>query len=382
MSYLENKYCTFKPLFKFDPIEKKDIIIILLFKLDTSYKNFSKYTDNLVKIKKYSKEKFPSFTIRLFIDEAVENDPKLKWLQNEFETVVFKCAPFWNEKTNNHIGLFSTVARFFIFHTFPNNDAKDIIMMDADIRWHEVDYLIEGYGKTKNIQDLYFYYVGGNKMSYGLSNPHIFPNVMASRMIFYKKLDKKVFEEFLDYSLTGKLEMKNYYGKDSETRGEGSFRYGYDELYLNRYLLPHCIKQNQLCAYFKYYEVKHMLEYVFKSDKKHTENSAQLLEFVLGVYYSPSLPLQNNINKLYEIFEKKHHLERIQEYVTKRMYYMLKLMRKFKQYKLYSEHQLDIFIDIYDGIVSISGVGFTDLSIPDIESSDVTTIRYKEPMLI
>ena len=22
MSYLENKYCTFKPLFKFDPIEK------------------------------------------------------------------------------------------------------------------------------------------------------------------------------------------------------------------------------------------------------------------------------------------------------------------------------------------------------------------------
>tara|TARA_B110000037_G_scaffold218373_1_gene281248 strand:+ start:2131 stop:2493 length:363 start_codon:yes stop_codon:yes gene_type:complete len=114
--YLKNDICKFKPLFKIDYNNKKNIFSACFFKLDgKSYKDFNIYLNGIQLFSKYVKKNRPDYSIRLFIDNSIYNDKKiiniLKKLNN-IELVLYECSDYKVNK-NKHIGLFGTLIRFF-----------------------------------------------------------------------------------------------------------------------------------------------------------------------------------------------------------------------------------------------------------------------------
>lgn len=134
MSYLSNKYCRFKKITKFDTTVKKDIICISIFKMrGGGYKDFSLYIDSLKYIND-NIQKYENLCIRLTIDSNIEKDEKImKHLKslNRVSIVVFECSDFY--ENGSHYSTFGTIVRFFPMFKFKNNDAKRVIVMDADL---------------------------------------------------------------------------------------------------------------------------------------------------------------------------------------------------------------------------------------------------------
>jgi len=194
MTYLNNKFCTFITKFDVDIKNKKNIVLFCLFKMETPYKDFNKYTEGLIECTKIIKERLPYFKIRVFIDQNILDDKKLKWLYDstDYEIVVFKCSKFLS---NNkfHKGTFSTLVRFFPTHSFSNNDARHIITVDADTNRIHMNQIIDHYNILKDRNDIYFYYIGSVSASNESHNPHLYPHMMAGRYICFKKTNKEVF---------------------------------------------------------------------------------------------------------------------------------------------------------------------------------------------
>ena len=134
MKYLENGICNFKFIgrTKFHN-NGVNIVSITFFKLPTFYKNFSMYVQGLnTWIKMFHKLK-PNFIIRIFIDNNIYQDKYIMEIINSskyIEPVLFVCADYVLDKY--HLGLFSSMIRFFPLFNFKNNDARSILCADID----------------------------------------------------------------------------------------------------------------------------------------------------------------------------------------------------------------------------------------------------------
>ena len=113
MQYLKNNICNFKPLFDFNPANKKNIVSCAFFKLITSaYKDFNLYIDGLEKLydKVYIKYKDDKFIIRLFMDNSIYSDEKLYnriKKMNKLEIILYSCENYIvPNESDYHIGLF------------------------------------------------------------------------------------------------------------------------------------------------------------------------------------------------------------------------------------------------------------------------------------
>jgi hypothetical protein len=264
--YLNNDYCKFELLDdNTDYTIKKDFFVTTLFKLRKgSYKNFDKYLSGLKYLNIFSEKN--NLKIKLFIDNNIYHDKKimdfLKSLKN-VSIVLFKCEDYIIEN-NYHIGLFSTLIRFFPMFDFPNNDCRITIIVDADVNEEILKnqmILYETILKNldKNIKFGYsgrFYHINQQMK---LINDHLLPYITASNIINYDKIKKKILYKFLDkikpYMNKNKLPEKIFttYNISKESynkKCENNVCFGIDEYFLNKYLLKYLIKHKHIFFYF------------------------------------------------------------------------------------------------------------------------------------
>lgn len=295
MKYLDNPYCKFTQITKFD-MTKRDIISISLFKMrGGGYKSFDKYVESLRKINDTTK-RYDNLFIRLFVDQHVCDDKdlirKIKQLEN-IQIVKYHCEKFVID--DYHVSTFGTIVRFFPMFKFPNNDAKRVIVMDADITddlLENVMQLFDDINKYK-IDDVCVAFGGRfNHLNAKKIIPiehngktYIIPYCTASRIIGIKKISPKLLTPFLD-TVIEYMELENPPKKlyeypiaenEISKRCEYNVCYGIDEYYLNKSLLasllvndlPFCYKYNFDMANFYYFALpRNYSQYKYTISKK------------------------------------------------------------------------------------------------------------------
>ena len=366
MSYLENPFCTLTPLFDFNPDKKYDIISISLFKMPGGgYKDYDRYIDGIFGLLHKKKKKFPNFKIRVFADEQVLKDPELSWLKDRCQVVKYSCADFLNED-GFHKGTFGTFLRFFPAYDFPNNDARHVVVLDADIKPDEIDTMSKAYFHLHEIPKLHLYYFGvTNNLSKSLLNPHLFPHAVAGRALYFDKLPQAYLVDMLQELKVGKLEMRNYYGEKSASRGEGSLRYGVDEFYLNQRLIPRCIKDNKMISFYFSYHIA-AIPFVLRRRNPYPQGLKDMISYALGKHYDKKQGIKFNLSKFDRLTYKNYNKSPLQEYVTKRFYYLLRMMERDNSYKLVDKRMVDTALKVYRGIASGDGIGFSNPKQPFI----------------
>ena len=154
MTYLKNDYCVFTNI-KGDITNLKNIIAVSLFKVKKDFKNFNKYINGVLLINKIMKSmnkilnKEDKFILRLYIDDNIYNDKAIFNILNNIENISlikFSCCEFLSKKNKgHHIGLFGTLIRYYQFFDFEKNDARHILLFDADIDEKQIYVSIYNY---------------------------------------------------------------------------------------------------------------------------------------------------------------------------------------------------------------------------------------------
>jgi hypothetical protein len=172
------------------------------------YKDFTTYLTSLKKIND-SAQKYKNLIIRLFIDKNINDDEKImKYLKNlnKMSIVLFECSDFFLD--GFHLSTFGTMVRFFPMFNFKSNDAKRVIVMDADIRQDTLEVILELYDEIikYKINDVYLVYGGRfNHVNAKKITPiehkghtYILPYCIASRVIGVKKIPTNMLTDFLE----------------------------------------------------------------------------------------------------------------------------------------------------------------------------------------
>ena len=258
MVHLEFK--TIKPILTTNSLKSKyDILISCsLFKMKESYKNFK--GDYLNKFLKWIPYVPKNSYIRLYIDSSVIEDPNFQQIIDanisNLEIVQFYSEDFFipsdienkfSSMENSfplgyHDGTFGSIIRFYPLFVKP--DVKYIWITDVDMSPKFFDYKNIKALQMNNAKVLYH-----SKSCYdkpwteGIRYP-----VIASKIIMNSKieLNKANFTRYLNDILKGKYKtIFNTIKKKFEEEGAKQafkdihyFPYGFDELFLNKYLHP------------------------------------------------------------------------------------------------------------------------------------------------
>lgn len=279
--YLINDICIFEPLFTYDKKIKKNILSACFFKMKNHYKDFNIYVkglQNLINILNAQDK----YILRLFIDENIKKDKNIfdfLYSNKKIELVIFKCNNYLNN--SYHIDVFGTFVRFFPIFNFKNNDAKNVICIDIDLKMEDAFYL-ENLIKETNFKGAQ---VIGRGTAFELlvnnKNPHFYANLIG----FYGvKFDSNILINFIKN--IGQIKNNSHYGKRTS-----NFSFGTDELFLNEYFIYSDnnkinFKLGILLDYninwFLYYTKEELL-------KKYPKNSKIYLKYILGKYAKDNL---------------------------------------------------------------------------------------------
>jgi hypothetical protein len=362
VKYLENPYCEFATTFDFDPNIKKNIIIISLFMMSSMYKELTQYTDGIKLTIELKKTLFPDFIIRMFVDQNIYDNPDLQWLKKHCEMVIFKCPTFLKDD-RFHLGTFGAFVRFFPAYDFKNNDANHIITVDADINEYELKHLSLSYYKLHEINDLYFYNYG-SRLTFKNMESDI-PRLFAGRMINLKKIDQTILINMLDKMKNNDVDdIKTYY-KQSNKVGEGVMRYGIDEYYLKEVLVPICIKNNYLFATSVRFSISE-IAYNYKQNNYYSPEIKEFVTYCLGVHYDKKLSFNQNYVFFDKLMYNNFQKSEIQEYITKRFYYLLLIMNRDKKYGKFGKNNIQKLITSYMGCACVDGIIFFNSKQHDI----------------
>lgn len=315
-NYLNNPICKFEPLFNLDINKKKDIISLSLFKMDYSYRDINIYVDYLKITYDKLKENFPNFTIRIFIDYKIYEDKIIMnklLLFKDIEYVLFKCSKFIIN--DYHIGLFSTLIRFFPMFDFKNNDAKIVLISDIDgsitLNMKNIlNYMIN----NDTLKDMYFFKEGPlinnreyfynlyikNKESYiGYSNAQLIGS--------YKRMNKEVILNYLNKLLLNNDNLTYSYFKNNYNINHKKFIYGVDEYFCNKTLIDYLNDNKiQYCVNLYLYIYSPLKKYVtsiydrYKNDKYFIIIIKKIL-FHLNIDYNYNISILENYNIINDI---------------------------------------------------------------------------------
>ena len=354
MTYLENNICDFEILFPEKKlIESENIISSCFFRMPKHYKSLSKYIDGIKNVIKIVNNQ-NKYTFRLFIDEHIRNDKKIFNILNsspKVEIVVFKCSEYIKEEY--HIDLFGTLVRLFPCFNFPNNNAKNVIVIDIDLHDILMRRLIALLKYDSKEPEIIAFGDIDDLVLKNDRNPHLYCGLTA---YFNFKFDNEILINFI--KTAHKIKDTGVYGKRNTP-----FGLGVDELFLTKYLIygdnyKH-IKNIKIGLIFEY--TFNWFMYYYK-DKLLEQNKTVIynnLKYILGKYWKPSY----NLNKLFEIIDNymyssinEHHGEKI--YLSNRYFQLLDILKK-KKTTLYNDEFVNSIIKKFDKIIySISVIYF------------------------
>ena len=325
MEYLKNDICKLKPLFKLDPNTKKNIISCSFFKMNSHYKNFSLYVDGLEKLYYHVRKKLPDYTLRVFIDENINNDKSIMVRLNKLhkmEMVLFNCKEYKDGKY--HMGLFASMLRFFPMFDFPNNDANRVIMSDIDdIVLNTLTKYMNKLDKYKTNTELYFIKVGNiNKniyYNYEMNYLNTLSPYSISQMTgSFKRMDHKIIVNYMNDVKENKDNIKySYYEINNNTKNKfdesyNNFVYGVDEYFINNTLIKYLMDEKLPFSTDTKYEVYGGIFYWVRSLKNQNfslcEQNIQSLKDIIGKLlgtigqkYNENISIQDNYKKVDDI---------------------------------------------------------------------------------
>jgi hypothetical protein len=257
IEYLKNDICKFTPLnFTPDYDNKKDVICVSLFKMRKGYRDFQEYVVGIKRLEQYT---IPgSVVIRLFVDDTIIEDTglmdQLKTISN-IEIVRYEMPRF--KKDKYHLGTIGTMARFFPMFDLENNDARIVLISDADMdqnadgsnlaHYHllkakigekieKLHTYIFSWLKMRIIKDEHLYYHDGEKIT---------PYLLGSHIISFKRYPSNIVLDFMtnvaNMSPEERKEITLYYLKEDgwQERTDEGITYGIDEYMLNKILRPY-----------------------------------------------------------------------------------------------------------------------------------------------
>jgi len=226
MKYLSNDICDFEIISSWDTTQKYNILSTCFFKMGSHYKNFDIYfkgLKNLIKLLNSQSE----YSLRIFIDEHIRSDQSVYSLlsgSEKVQIILFKCSEYIENKY--HIDVFGALVRLFPIFDFDSNDALNVIVIDIDLNWEDLNklkILIEYKTQDKEIIGMGMI----DKLLITKYLPHFFCGLFG---VFNVKFDKSIILNFIRDAPN--ITDKGIYGKRLKSYG-----YGTDELFLNEYFL-------------------------------------------------------------------------------------------------------------------------------------------------
>jgi len=296
------------------------------FVLQKSYKSIDKYTDGLLMLANFVKDKFPDFKLRVYYDNSLQlskidkvNDT-IKTLEKmkHVQLIKYECPDFI---TNfGHQDLFGTFIRFLpLFNTEKNNM---IIISDIDIDENYKKDIMFVYDYFKNEKDYKFAYFTHNCYIKPWTKNIDFP-IMAGSFLSKVKFPMEILANFMNCFLKNKKNYKNNKKDKNEktcdqikkvsndiknskwykANKDMSIIFGMDENFLNNYLLKY-INENKI----KY--IVFLRKSVAPLKKIKMINKNELYNFVslvLGNKYQKDKTLFINTQMLFDIiYDRKN----------------------------------------------------------------------------
>lgn len=378
MKYLENNICDFEILFDLNPKIKKNIISVCFFKLYSNvHRNFNEYVDGLFNLYDVVlKEKKFNFVIRLFLDISIQQDEELfsRLVNKErIEIVIYKCEKYLKKESNKcNTAFFGTLVRYFPMFDFPNNDANIVLISDIDEHYHyniNMNYLNSL--QLNKISDIYFLLHGdlNKNIKYNfelLYLDHITPYILSSNIINFKRIDHNL---IIDYTKNIKkftqdiFTTYDYYYSICENKQrwlelDDKFIYGFDELFINRMLVPYLIDNKKpYILRTKWDVIEFAKSFIkFSNNKKQTKLIELIFKYIFDKLNikTKSNNLENYLNKLNEIDLSNSDL------INKFVYYFYKVL----EYNKFNKNYNFIFTDdLYKMIKLLNIKGFINFKL-------------------
>jgi hypothetical protein len=366
--YLINDICNFEPLFTYDKKIKKNILSACFFKMKNHYKDFNIYVkglQNLINILNAQDK----YILRLFIDENIKKDKNIfdfLYSNKKIELVIFKCNDYLNN--SYHIDVFGTFVRFFPIFNFKNNDAKNVICIDIDLKMEDAFYL-ENLIKETNFKGAQ---VIGRGTAFELlvnnKNPHFYANLIG----FYGvKFDSNILINFIKN--IGQIKNNSHYGKRTS-----NFSFGTDELFLNEYFIYSANnKINFKLGILLDYNINWFLYYT-KEDllKKYPKNSKIYLKYILGKYAKDNLTTLQMFDLVDKYIYTKYaniKYDKEKKVLSSNFYKLINYL--YKNNKIwFNKSIIDIIHKYFNGIIYSLSIVYFDKNIHKIKNNSINKI--------
>lgn len=368
--YLKNDLVKFIPHFELDINKKINIVSSAFFKLEKNgqYKDFSIYVEGIKTTAKFIKENLKGYKFRIFIDNTITSDDDLMKMLTTYDDIIqlveYKCDKYFDGK--NHDGLLGTLIRFFPFFDFPNNDAKDVIVMDIELPDHNVEknaVTIEAldYIKKKGF-DLLWTGTGyfPKRSSYA----------MAGKVFCFNKFNNEIIINFMEDVDNNKFINKRYLYHQSIKNDNMNYKfiYGTDEVFLNDVLIKNIPKNKyKLGVIFKF-----TLSYILYDVRKTIIKDKNILNEITNYKKKSLKPYEilNYVDSLFYKFNDKNVTDEMIN-ITKNLYNQLGKMRKLNNYKLFSKKLVDFSLDDLNNVMYAHAIS-------DYHTNEITFIIKSE----
>jgi len=362
MNYLENDICNFEIISSWDKSIKYNILSTCFFKMNSHYKNFSIYINGLKKLIKML-ENQNNYYLRIFIDEHIKSDPNIFNIlinSQKVQIILFKCKKYLDN--NFHIDVFGALVRLFPLFDFDNNDALNVIVIDIDLNYEDLNKLKIIMNYKTDIKEI----IGMgmiDKLLITKYRPHFFCGLFA---VFNTKFNKSIITDFIKNAPN--IIDTGIYGKRLKT-----FGYGTDELFLNDYFLYinsyKNIKDLKLGMLINY-DINWFL-YFYKNDLLIDSSSKNYLnlKYILGKFYRPQMSSEEMFEKIdkltYQI--KSSNPDKI--YISKNFYNLINELN-YKGLEWFAFEHIKLIYKYFNNIIdSLSVIYFNpdNLVISDIK---------------
>ncbi len=367
VKYLENNICDFELLFDIDYNKKKNLIVSCFFKMYKHYKNFRIYVEGLKRLIKVIEQQ-DEYVLRIFIDEHIKNDKEIFPIlegSKKVEIVLFKCLNYM--ENDYHIDVFGAIVRLFPIFDFPNNDAKNIIIVDIDLKREDV----QSFRTILNYRTSKPEIVGKGRAEDLLIkklDPHFYLNLVS---FYNKKYPTEIVTEFISKAHT--IKDKGLYGVREKT-----FGFGTDELFLNEYFIykDDYIDGVELGVLFDY-DINWFL-YHFKNDLliQNPQLTNTSLSFILEKYKKPDSSIEEMFNTIDKIIYKVDYSNENKIFVSVKFYMLIKELLS-KSTEWFDINIMKLINKYYYNIIQCTSIVFFDkkLNIINIKNFNVKKIQ-------
>jgi hypothetical protein len=365
MKYLENDICKFEIISLWDMSKKYNIVSTCFFKMGSHYKNFDIYIKGLKNLIRVIKSQ-SNYVLRIFIDEHIKADPIIYPLlidSEQIQIILFKCSDYI--ESNYHMDVFGALVRLFPIFNFDSNDSLNVIIVDVDLNWEDLNKLKIMVDYTTRDKEI----IGAGQLEKLLINkylPHYYCYLFA---VYNYKFDKSIIINFIK-------DAPNINDKGIYNLRLKPFGFGTDELFLNKYMLYgnsfkniEGIKIGILLNYdinwFLYYYKKELLEDMASSTYAN-------LKFILGKFYKPNMTSEQMFNLIDKFTYRIKSSNPNKKYISERFSDLIKELDS-KNLEWFSLEHIKLINKNFNGIVDCLSILYYNP--PDLNISSVKIIR-------